>query len=75
MPKCTANQLRFGRLGRRVTTAKFNGGALSSDRGVALLRQFDQRIGLPTCIAAALHAPRDPQRNAHSMRTPIAQRL
>lgn len=38
MPKCTADQMDFGRLGRRVIEANFEGGALSSDGGLMLLR-------------------------------------
>ncbi|AYH45960.1 transposase [Aromatoleum toluolicum] len=58
MPKCTANELSFGRLGRRRIEANFEGGALSSDGGLMLLRQVDQRIGLSAAVAKALHDPR-----------------
>lgn len=46
MPKCTANQIQFGRLGRRIIEANFNGGDISFDGGLMLLRQVDRRIGL-----------------------------
>jgi len=49
MPKCTADQIEFGRLGRRIIEANFEGGDISSDGGLMLLRQVDQRIGLTRC--------------------------
>ena len=75
MPKCTANEMGFGRLGRRSIEANFEGGALSSDGGLMLLRQVDRRIGLSAAVAEALHDPRDADRITHSLRTLIAQRL
>lgn len=75
MPKCTANRMVFGRLGRRVIEANFEGGALSSDGGLMLLRAVDHRIGLSAAAAAALHDPRDPERITPPLRELIAQRL
>jgi len=75
MPKCTVDELDFGRLGRRVIEANFEGGALSSDGGLMLLRQVDRRIGLSASIADALHDPRDPDRITHALRDLVAQRL
>jgi hypothetical protein len=60
MPKCTADEMGFGRLGRRQIEANFEGGALSSDGGLMLLRQVDRKIGLSKAVAAALHDPRNP---------------
>ncbi len=60
MPKCTADELDFGRLGRRVIKANFEGGALSADGGLMLVRQVDRRIGLSAAVADALHDPRNP---------------
>ena len=75
MPKCTADQLDFGRFGRRVIEANFEGGALSSDGGLMLVRQVDRRIGLSAAVADALHDPRDPDRITHTLRELVAQRL
>jgi hypothetical protein len=44
MPNCTRKQMKFGRLGRRVIEANFEGGALSSDGGLMLLRQKKRTI-------------------------------
>ena len=75
MPKCTADQMGFGRLGRRLIEANFEGGALSSDGGLMLLRQVDRRIGLSAAVAAALHDPRAPALIEHEVRDLVAQRL
>jgi len=75
MPKCTANQIDFGCLGRRLVEANFDGGALSSDGGLMLLRQVDRKIGLSSAIAEVLHDPRDADRIKHPLRNLIAQRL
>lgn len=75
MPKCTADLMGFGRLGRRVIEANFEGGALSSDGGLMLLQQVDRRIGLSAAVAAALHDPRNPDFIVHELRDLVAQRL
>lgn len=75
MPNCTAVEIDFGRIGRRVIEANFEGGALSSDGGLMLLKQVDRRIGLSEAAAASLIDPRDPDRIRHSQRDLIAQRL
>jgi len=54
MPKCTGDKIEFGRLGRRVIEADFSGGDLSSDGGMMLLKQADERIGLTRAAAAVL---------------------
>jgi hypothetical protein len=65
----------FGRLGRREIEANFQGGALSSDGGLMLVRQADRRIGLSAAVAAALLDRRDPERITHPLRDLVAQRL
>ena len=67
--------MEFGRLGRRVIEANFQGGAISSDGGVLLLRQMDRRMGLSDSVAAALNDPRAPERIRHELRDLVAQRL
>jgi hypothetical protein len=75
MPKCTADSLTFGRLGRRRIEANFRGGAISSDGGLMLLREVDRRLGLSDAVAAALHDPRNPEFIVHELRDRVAQRL
>lgn len=75
MPKCTADRIEFGRLGRRVIEANFDGGDISSDGGLLLLRQVDERIGLTRAVAAVLEDARDPERITHPLRDLVAQRV
>lgn len=75
MPNCTPDPIDFGRLGRRQIEANFEGGSISSDGGVMLLRQVDHRLGLSGSIARVLNDPRDPSRVTHSLRDLVAQRL
>lgn len=75
MPKCTDATMELGRVGRRVIQANFQGGDISSDGGVLLLRQLDEHLGLSRAAAAVLSDPRDPSRITHSLRDLLAQRI
>lgn len=48
---------------------------LTSDAGLLLLRQFDDRIGLTSQFAAALDDPRDPQQIEHSFLDMVRMRV
>jgi hypothetical protein len=55
MTKRIRKALEFPRCKGRVVVAAFDGGAVTSDAGVLLLRQADRRLGLmnlETAIAA-----------------------
>jgi hypothetical protein len=41
MPNCTVEPVDFGRVGRRVIEAAFDGGDIVSDGGLLLLGQVD----------------------------------
>lgn len=79
MPDCTVNNTResiaLGKLGRRTIEAAFDGGDLTSEAGVLLLRRADERIGLTRAVATAFADRRDPGRITHDLRTLLAQRL
>jgi Transposase DDE domain group 1 len=75
MPKCTADWMELGRLGRRRIEANFRGGAISSDGGLMLVRQVDRKLGLSQAVARALNDSRDPDRITHQLRDLVAQRL
>ena len=75
MPKCTNKKLDFGRLGRRVIEADFDGGDLSSEAGVLLLRRMDQRLGLCASAARALGDERQRGKVRHSLASMLAQRV
>ncbi|GAB4476641.1 MAG: hypothetical protein OHK0044_22640 [Burkholderiaceae bacterium] len=59
MPNRTAQRIKFGRFGRRVIEANFDGGDLSSDGELLLLRRVDERIGLTRAVAAVFGDGRD----------------
>ena len=46
MPNCTATEVPFAKLGRRKIDVRFDGGDVSSDGGLLLLRQVERRLGL-----------------------------
>jgi hypothetical protein len=65
----------FGKVGRRVVEAAFDGGDIVSDGGSLLLRQVDERIGLTRMAAAALGDKRRKASVKHDMRSLLAQRV
>lgn len=75
MPKCTNKKLDFGRFGRRIIEADFDGGDLSSEAGVLLLRRMDQRLDLCASAARALGDERQPGKVRHSLASMLAQRV
>lgn len=68
MPNCTNDKVTFGRVGRRVVEAAFDGGDIASDGGAMLLRQVDQRIGLTRAAAPVFNDARRPASIKHGMR-------
>lgn len=70
MPKCSEGKIAFGWVGRRVIEGGFNGGDLSSDGGLMLLKRTDERIGLTRAVAAVLSERRDPDLPQHLLHAP-----
>ena len=75
MPKCTDETVEFGRVGRRVVEASFDGGDIVSDGGVLLLKQVDDRLGLTRAAAQALGDERRAASVQHSVHSLLAQRI
>jgi hypothetical protein len=73
MPKRTADEMKFGRFGRRVIEANFEGGAISSEGGLMLIREVDRRLGLSKAVAKAPRDPRDKKAILHPLRDLAAQ--
>ena len=48
-------------------TARFDGGALSSDAGFLALREVERRLDVAGRLAACVEDPRDPARTQHSV--------
>ncbi len=73
MTECTSKSMSFSSAGRREVVADFLGGRLTSDAGVLLLREIDQKIGLLDALNAAIPDPRDPRMTVHRQRTMLTQ--
>ena len=67
--------MTFGSLERRAIVAEFNGGEISSDAGLLLIRQVDQQYGFSQQIAACFTDHRNPSRIEHTLEAMVAQRL
>ena len=75
MTECSTDAIQFSSVDRRQVVADFLGGRLTSDAGVLLLREVDQKIGLLEAINDAIPDPRDPAGITHDQRTMLAQRI
>lgn len=51
----------------KAVVARFDGGELSSDAGVLVLREIESRLGVADRLAASLDDPRAPDRVVHSL--------
>jgi hypothetical protein len=65
----------FASIDRRQIVADFQGGDLTSDGGLPLLREVDRKIGLIDALDAAITDPRCPWLIEHDQRTILAQRV
>ena len=73
--QCTTKPLEFEGHRRRRVGAAFDGGPITSDAGLLLLRRVEQRLSLFDQVADCFTDHRDPSRIQHSLRTLIAQRI
>jgi hypothetical protein len=73
--ECTAAQLEFHGLGRRVVVGNFDGGAISSDSGGLLLREVEQRTHLLKRLAGCFVDYRDAAQIEHPLESLIKQRV
>ena len=75
MTKCYQRSFEFPRVNRRIVEARFDGGDITSDGGVLLLRQADRLTGLSDSIARALSNPRRQASCDHDVPGLVRQRL
>ncbi len=75
MTNCTQQSFAFPACKRRGVEANFDGGDITSDGGVLLLRQVDQRLGLSAAVTRALVDPRRQASCLHQGETLVRQRL
>jgi hypothetical protein len=67
--------LSFPSVGGREVTARFDGGDLTSDAGLLLLRQADQKIGLIGALAAGIEDRRQASKVEHKVHELLAERI
>ncbi len=75
MTQCKRKKATLKRLRRREVAADFNGGRLTSDGGLLVLREVERRLGLLDAVNAAIPDPRDPRYTVHEQRELLAQRI
>lgn len=75
MTVCTTKVIEYSRCKRRKVQAEFNGGDITSDGGVMLLREVDRRLKLTKRIAATLNDPRCSWKTRHSLLSMLRQRI
>ena len=72
---CTTKQLSFEGIGQRSVVGAFDGGRLTSDSGVLLLREADRLFDVTGRLAACFADHREPARVEHRLEILIAQRV
>lgn len=75
MTVCNTKMIEYSRCKRRKVQAEFNGGDITSDGGVMLLREIDRRLKLTKRIAASLNDPRCSRRTRHNLLSMLRQRV
>jgi len=73
--ECNARTFDFQGLGSRAVTARFDGGAITSDAGGLLLREVEAKTRILRRFAACFTDHRDPERIEHSVYELLAQRI
>ena len=72
---CNSKPIQFSSLGRQQVAAQFDGGKITSDAGVPLLREVARSMNLFGRLSGCLPDPRDPALIEHDQQTMLAQRI
>lgn len=75
MTKCKPKQRPLKRLRRQAVEFDFQGGTLTSDGGLLLLREVDQKLDLIRRIDQAIADPRDPIYTVHPQAELLTSRI
>lgn len=75
MTNCTRKTFEFPLLKNRKIEASFSGGSVTSDGGVLLLRQVEQKIKFLEKVAKVIPDDRDQNKIDHSIQTMLQQRV
>lgn len=73
--ECNQSSFEFHSLNQRKVIAKFDGGNISSDAGILLLREVEKRTGLIASLAACFTDYRDVRWIEHTVDELLGQRL
>ena len=74
MTECST-QLTFGFKSKKKLTVDFQGGEITSDSGLLLVRQADERLSLSTGLSESICDRRDSRYTDHDLRTLLQQRI
>jgi hypothetical protein len=74
MTKCITKQLTFSFIKKQKVTVDFEGGEITSDAGLLLVRQADNALQLMTGIAGCITDRRDNRYTDHDLKTLLRQR-
>ena len=75
LTECNTREFDFQGLGSRAVTARFDGGAITSDAGGLLLREVEAKTGIIRRLAACFDDHRDPELIEHTVYDLLAQRI
>ncbi len=75
MTKCTEFDFELPGVKGRKIQGNFEGGEVTSDGGLVVLRQVDRWIGLTKALAKRLPDQRDPDKIEHSLGSMLRQRI
>ena len=75
LTECNPRGFDFQGLGSRTVTARFDGGAISSDAGGLLLREVEAKTGILRRLATCFDDYRDPELVEHTVYDLLAQRI
>jgi len=75
MTNCTTKNIYFSPSKRRKIEVNFKGGDVTSDAGILLLREVDQKLGFTKALANHIEDERDQRYVDHSVESMLAQRI
>lgn len=75
MTECSGFEFELPGVKGRKIEGNFEGGEVSSDGGLVLLRQVDRWIGLTKALSKTLPDKRDPDKIEHSLESMLRQRI
>jgi hypothetical protein len=73
--ECRSEQLEFQACGARQVVAEFNGGTITSDGGVLLLKEVEVKRKIINQFAACFTDHRDPDKIEHTVEDLVGQRI